>query len=219
MVTSTELLDIIRSERLMPIIRSDDGAKALAIGRTLIDAGYGVLEVSLTTPDAPRVIAELRAHRPAEARATETGAAEVGAGTVLTADDVAIARDAGATFIVTPAVAPSIRVAASMGLPVLAGALTPTEILAALAEGATAVKLFPAELGGPAYFSALRAPLPQVPLIPVGGVGLETGRDFLDRGAIALGVGSPLTGAASDDLDLSALTERAAAFRRMARAA
>jgi 2-dehydro-3-deoxyphosphogluconate aldolase/(4S)-4-hydroxy-2-oxoglutarate aldolase len=206
MVTSTELLTLVGTERLMPIIRSDDAAKAAAIGIALIDAGYGVLEVSLTTPNASQVIAELGAH----------GGAEIGAGTVLTVDDVKIAADAGATFIVTPAVAPSIGEGVAAGLPVLAGALTPTEILAALDAGATAVKLFPAELGGPSYFSALRAPLPHVPLIPVGGVSLESGRDFLDRGAIALGVGSPLTGKASDQLDLESLTARAAAFRRMA---
>jgi 2-dehydro-3-deoxyphosphogluconate aldolase/(4S)-4-hydroxy-2-oxoglutarate aldolase len=208
MVTSTELLTLVGAERLMPIIRSDDAAKAAAIGITLIDAGYGVLEVSLTTPNAPQVIAELCSH----------GGAEIGAGTVLTVEDVKIAADAGATFIVTPAVTPSISEAVAADLPVLAGALTPTEILAALDAGATAVKLFPAEMGGPAYFSALRAPLPHVPLIPVGGVSLESGRDFLNRGAIALGVGSPLTGKASDELDIESLTARAAAFRRMASA-
>lgn len=206
MVTSEDLLALVTAERLLPIIRSDAPAKALAIGRTLIEAGYRVLEVSLTTPGAVDVIAELCAESDAE----------IGAGTVLTAGDAAKAQAAGATFIVTPAVAPSIAAAVSAGMPVLAGALTPTEILAALDAGATAVKLFPAELGGPAYFGALRAPFPDVPLIPVGGVGLDTGREYLDRGAVALGVGSPLTGRASDDLDVPALTRRAEAFRRMA---
>lgn len=161
--------------------------------------------MSLTTPGALDVIAEL----------TEYGPAQVGAGTVLSAADASAARDAGSSFIVTPAVTASIAASVELGMPVLAGALTPTEILAALEAGATAVKLFPAELGGPAYFSALRAPFPDVPLIPVGGVTLETGREYLDRGAVALGVGSPLTGRASDPVDLNVIAERAAAFRRM----
>lgn len=205
MVTSYELFALVAAERLMPIIRSDDRATAAAIGRTLIDAGYGVLEVSLTTPGALEVIAELSAH----------GSVQVGAGTVLTAQDAVAARDAGSAFIVTPAVTPSIAASVGLGLPVLAGALTPTEILSAIEAGATAVKLFPAELGGPGYFSALRAPFPDVPLIPVGGVTIETGRDYLARGAVALGVGSPLTGRATDPLDLGLIAERAAAFRRM----
>lgn len=206
MVTSDDMLALLEAERLLPIIRSDRREDAAAIGRVLIEAGYRAFEVSLTTPGALDVIAELSAD----------GDAEVGADTVLSADDAAAARDAGASFIVTPAITESIAAAVRMELPVLAGAMTPTEILAALSAGATAVKLFPAEVGGPAYLSALRGPFPAVPLIPVGGVTLETGRDYLRRGALALGVGSPLTGPAGD-VDLPAIAERAAAFRRMVR--
>ncbi|MCC2032650.1 bifunctional 4-hydroxy-2-oxoglutarate aldolase/2-dehydro-3-deoxy-phosphogluconate aldolase [Microbacterium allomyrinae] len=205
MVTTTELRDLLVTERVMPIIRSTSRENAVAIGRTLIDAGFRALEVSLTTPGALDAIGELAA----DARA------EIGAGTVLTAKDVAAALAAGATFMVTPAVTASIEASADAGVPVLAGALTPTEILAALERGATAVKLFPAEFGGPAYLSALRAPFPDVPLIPVGGVDLTTGRDYLQRGALALGVGSPLTGKATDPVDLISLALRAAAFRTL----
>lgn len=205
MVTSEELLKLLRIERLMPIIRCESAASAASIGRVLIDAGYRSLEVSLTTPGALDVIAELAAHGPAE----------VGAGTVLTARDAADSHSAGASFLVTPAVTESIAAAVRMDVPVLAGGLTPTEIIAAHNLGATAVKLFPAELGGSAYFSALRAPLPGIPLIPVGGVTLESGRDYLDRGALALGVGSPLIGRAGETPDLPAITARAMAFREM----
>ncbi|MER7797943.1 bifunctional 4-hydroxy-2-oxoglutarate aldolase/2-dehydro-3-deoxy-phosphogluconate aldolase [Microbacterium sp. NPDC096154] len=205
MVTTTELLARLRAERLMPIIRSERQEDAAAIGRALLEAGCTVLEVSLTTPGALDVIAELREFAPGL----------IGAGTVLTASDVASARDAGAEFMVTPAVTESIDASVRLDIPVLAGALTPTEILAAHGAGASAVKLFPAELGGPAYFSALRAPLPHIPLIPVGGVTLEMGRDYLARGALALGVGSPLTGRASDPVDPAVIAERATAFQRM----
>lgn len=206
MVTSADLLALLAEERLMPIIRSDDRLAARAIARTVIEAGCRVLEISLTTPGALAVIGELSGL---------TGV-EVGAGTVIRAEDAAAARDAGASFLVTPAVTSAVATGVELGLPVLAGALTPTEIVAAVDAGATAVKLFPAEFGGPAYLSALRAPLPTVPLIPVGGVTLETGRDYLERGALALGVGSPLTGAATGAVDIEALAKRAAAFRRLA---
>ncbi len=207
MVTCDEFLALVSSERIMPIIRSDDRDKAVMIGRTLIEVGHRVFEVSLTTADALGVIAELN----------EVGSARVGAGTVLTAGDAEAARAAGAAFIVTPAVTPSIAAAVDLGLPVLAGALTPTEILSARDAGAAAVKLFPAELGGPAYLAALRAPFPDIPLIPVGGVTLAAGREYLEHGAIAVGVGSPLTGPSSQPLDAAALARRAEDFRRMAR--
>lgn len=206
MVSSTQLLQLLRAERVMPIIRSTASENAVAIGRTLIDAGFRVLEVSLTTPGALDAIAEL----------SEDPRAEIGAGTVLTAADVSAATAAGASFMVTPAVTASIEVSAAAGIPVLAGALTPTEVLAALERGATAVKLFPAEFGGPSYLSALRSPLPDAPIIPVGGVDVESGREYLRRGALAVGVGSPLTG--TGPVDLTAISSRAAAFRALATA-
>ncbi|MFB7892869.1 bifunctional 4-hydroxy-2-oxoglutarate aldolase/2-dehydro-3-deoxy-phosphogluconate aldolase [Microbacterium sp. NPDC056044] len=208
MVTSTELRDLLVAERVMPIVRSASRAHAVAIGRTLIEAGFRALEVSLTTPGALDAISTLAADP----------RAEIGAGTVLTAADVAAATAAGATFMVTPAVTASIEASVDAGVPVLAGALTPTEILEALERGASAVKLFPAEFGGPAYLSALRAPFPGVSLIPVGGVDLATGREYLRRGALALGVGSPLTGKATDPLDLASLAVRAAEFRALSAA-
>ncbi|HEY0497716.1 MAG TPA: bifunctional 4-hydroxy-2-oxoglutarate aldolase/2-dehydro-3-deoxy-phosphogluconate aldolase, partial [Kutzneria sp.] len=99
-----------------------------------------------------------------------------------------------------------------------AGALTPTEIESAVSVGAEAVKLFPASLGGPAYLSALRQPFPDVPFVPVGGVGLAETESYLAAGAIAVGVGSPLVGDAAAGGDLSALAERAARFVKLASA-
>lgn len=206
MVTSQRLLDELGEERLMPIVRSASAELASLISRTLIGRGYTILEISLTTPGALDVIRELSEANPD---------VRVGAGTVLSADQARDAHGAGAKFIVTPGLAPSIEAAAEIDLPALVGALTPSEIIAAVDRGASAVKLFPAELGGPAYFSALRAPLPDVPLIPVGGVTVETGAEYLRRGALGLGLGSPLIGSVESDDDVPGLIERADAFRAM----
>jgi len=104
----------------------------------------------------------------------------------------------------------------AVGIPVLAGAFTPTEALTAMGLGAAAVKLFPSALGGPAYLRALRDPLPDVPFVPVGGVDVSLAAEYLAVGAIAVGVGSPLVGDAVRGGDLDALRARAAAFLAVA---
>ncbi|MEV4839702.1 bifunctional 4-hydroxy-2-oxoglutarate aldolase/2-dehydro-3-deoxy-phosphogluconate aldolase [Nonomuraea sp. NPDC049486] len=190
--------------RLLAIIRGSGGAAAVAAGTALLDEGVRVLEVALTTPGALDAIAAIRAAAPAGTL--------VGAGTVLTEADVADVAAAGAQFVVTPAVVDSIGAAARRGLPVAAGALTPTEAYTATRMGAAAVKLFPASLGGPAYLKALRDPFPRLPFVAVGGVGLAELPGFLAAGAIAAGVGGPLVGDAASGGDLDALRERARAF-------
>lgn len=196
-----DFIDGLAEARLLAIIRGADAAAALASGTTLIEAGVRYLEVSLVTTDAADVIRAL-----VDASA---GRALVGAGTVLTTADVDIAAAAGARFIVTPAVSESLPASVERGLPVIAGALTPSECVAAMAQGATAIKLFPASSGGPDYLSALRDPLPRTPFVPVGGVGAETALEYLRRGALAVGVGSPLLGDAVSGGDLGALVTRA----------
>ncbi|TFD75812.1 bifunctional 4-hydroxy-2-oxoglutarate aldolase/2-dehydro-3-deoxy-phosphogluconate aldolase [Cryobacterium psychrophilum] len=198
-------------DRLLAIIRGTDPGAAVAASLTLFDAGIRFLEVSLVTTDALGVIAEL-------ARLAPAGCV-VGAGTVLTIDDVTSAAAAGATFMVTPAVTESIAESVRLGLPVLAGALTPTEVVAARRAGATAVKLFPGSFGGPAYLRALRDPLPDVPFVPVGGVDAERAAAYFTAGAVAVGLGSPLLGDSVRGGDLDALRERAAEFRNVAAAA
>jgi 2-dehydro-3-deoxyphosphogluconate aldolase/(4S)-4-hydroxy-2-oxoglutarate aldolase len=136
----------------------------------------------------------------------------LGAGTVLTAEQVARAVEAGAHFIVTPAVVGAVAEAcADAGPALIPGAFTPTEVAAA-APSAAAVKIFPAEPAGPAHVAALRGPFPDVPLVPVGGIGPEKARAHLAAGALAVGVGSPLVGDALDDGDLAALRARARAL-------
>jgi len=206
MVTDAEFLAALRRERLMPIIRADDPERVLAVAQSLAGSGFRALEVSLTTPGAPALIGEL-------ARTLE--GVLVGAGTVLDPVEVEVVAEAGAEFVVTPALTDAVRAANTLALPSLVGAFTPTEVVTAVRSGATAVKLFPADLGGPAYLSALRAPLPDVPFVPVGGVSVETGREYLARGAVALGLGSPLLGDAASGGSLDALAGRAASFRSL----
>jgi 2-dehydro-3-deoxyphosphogluconate aldolase / (4S)-4-hydroxy-2-oxoglutarate aldolase len=198
------LLDSLRAHRLLAIVRSEDPDAALAAVQTLADSGVKLIEVSFTVTDAPGVLRRARA-----ALGPDYG---LGAGTVLTIDEARQAAEAGASYLVTPALAPSLAEAGQLGLPVLAGALTPTEVVQATIGGAAAVKLFPASLGGPDYLRTLRDPFPHAPFVPVGGVDAESARAYLDRGAIAVGVGSPLLGDAAQGGDMSALRRRAADF-------
>lgn len=202
--TAESFVEALAASRVMAIIRGQDTAAAVATALALFDEGIGFVEVSLTTPGACRAIEQVRGELPA--------GASIGAGTVLTADDVHAVEAAGAQFIVTPAVTPSIEVAVDRGIPVAAGALTPTEAWSAVERGAAAVKLFPASLGGPGYLKAVRDPFPHIPFLAVGGVGLAELDGYLQAGAIGVGVGSPLVGDAASGGDLAALRERARSY-------
>ncbi|MFI8205442.1 bifunctional 4-hydroxy-2-oxoglutarate aldolase/2-dehydro-3-deoxy-phosphogluconate aldolase [Streptomyces sp. NPDC085937] len=207
-----ELQAALATHRLVAIVRGSDADAALDTVLTLAEEGVELIEVSLTGADALTVMAR--------ARAALGDARPLGAGTVLTADDARAARDAGADFLVTPALGEAVGTARELGLPVLAGVFTPTEIVAARALGATALKVFPAaQAGGPAYLKALRGPFPHEPLVPVGGVDEEAARAYLAAGATAVGVGSPLVGDAADGGSLTALRARARALTAAVREA
>lgn len=208
---STRLLTGLRLHRLVAIVRGSDAEASLRTVLALAEEGVPLIEVSLNTEDALGVLA-----RAARELGPEVA---LGAGTVLTAGDVSAVREAGARWIVTPAVAESVAVAADAGVPVLAGALTPTEAVAAVRAGAGGVKLFPASAGGPGYLKALRDPLPDVPFVPVGGVDAEAAREYFAAGATAVGVGSPLVGDAAHGGDLDALRKRARTFTAVCAAA
>ncbi len=199
------LLEALRTARLVAIVRGSGVDAALRSVQTLVAEGVNLIEVSLTSTDATTVIARARDDLGPDAW--------LGAGTVVTVDDVTRATDAGASFVVTPALGPSITESRRRELPIIAGALTPSEVVAALERGADAVKLFPASLGGPGYFRALREPFPQVPFVPVGGVDEDAARAYLAAGAVAVGVGSPLVGDAASGGSLDELRRRARAFR------
>ncbi|MEV6379587.1 bifunctional 4-hydroxy-2-oxoglutarate aldolase/2-dehydro-3-deoxy-phosphogluconate aldolase [Streptomyces sp. NPDC051773] len=199
------LVESLRRRRLLAIVRGNDPVAALRTVHTLVEEGIAAVEISLTTTDALAVIRQARAELGPDAL--------LGAGTVRSAADAALAVDAGASYLVTPALVDGL---APYNVPVLMGALTPSEIEAALARGADAIKLFPGSLGGPGYLRALRDPFPEVPFVPVGGVDAQAARDYLARGALAVGVGSPLVGDAADGGDLDRLRARAAEFRSVA---
>ncbi len=203
-LTPESLLTGIRETRLVAIVRGTDGAAAAKAALAAMEEGFRFVEIALTTPDALEAIREVRAAAPA--------GCFVGAGTVLTAQDVDRVADAGGQFMVTPSLAASIGEAARRGIPVLAGALTPSEAYEAMNRGATAIKLFPASIGGPGYLRALRDPFPGIPFIAVGGVGLDEAARYWEAGAIAVGLGGPLFVDAGSGGDLTAMRERARAF-------
>lgn len=207
---SGQFLDDLAQERLLAIIRCTDPDAAIRAALVLFESGIRFLEVSLVTTDALRVIAAVARRAP--------DSCVLGAGTVLTREDVARAQEAGARFMVTPAVAESVAAAVAREIPVLAGAFTPTEVVTAMSMGATAVKLFPSSIGGPSYLRALRDPLPGVPFVPVGGVNAALAAEYLAAGAVAVGIGSPLVGDAARGGDLDALRVRAAEFLTVAEA-
>jgi 2-dehydro-3-deoxyphosphogluconate aldolase / (4S)-4-hydroxy-2-oxoglutarate aldolase len=161
----------------------------------------------MTVPDAPAVIRALVA---------ELGArAVVGAGTVLDAEAAGACLDAGAAFVVSPGLdLATVAAVHARGVPMMPGALTPTEVIAAWKSGAEMVKIFPCgSLGGPKYLRALRGPLPQVKLLPTGGINVDNAGEYLAAGAAALGIGSELVDpvALAEGRD-ALLTERARAL-------
>ncbi|MER5528599.1 bifunctional 4-hydroxy-2-oxoglutarate aldolase/2-dehydro-3-deoxy-phosphogluconate aldolase [Streptomyces sp. NPDC002677] len=200
-----DLRAALTSRRLLAIVRGTDPDAALRTVMTLAEEGIELIEVSLSGTDALTVLARAR---------KELGPGRpLGAGTVLTADDARAAQQAGATFAVTPGLGAGVDTALDLGMPVLAGVLTPTDVIAAQARGAAALKLFPAaEAGGAAYLKALRGPFPDAVLVPVGGVDVPAARAYLAAGATAVGVGSPLVGDAADGGTIADLRDRARAF-------
>jgi 2-dehydro-3-deoxyphosphogluconate aldolase/(4S)-4-hydroxy-2-oxoglutarate aldolase len=184
-MTKREVLAEIRRIGLVPVLRAESEEQAMALAGAIADGGVTCLEVTMTVPGAVRVIARLAKERPEIL---------LGAGTVLDAETAQACITAGAQFVVSPAFnRATVELCNKADIAVLPGALTPTEILTAWDAGADVVKVFPASaMGGAKYLKSVKAPLPQIELIPTGGVSLETARDFLEAGAYALGVGADL---------------------------
>lgn len=201
---AVNLCEVLRRHRLVATVRSDDPQAALDSVVTLAAAGVAVIEISCASADAMGVLVRARAELGPEA--------VLGVGAVVTERDVVRVEQAGASFVATVGLAPALAEAVRLGLPALAGALTPTEVVSAGLAGVAAVKLFPAPLGGPRYLAALRESLPEVPFVPSGAVDLASVPAYLAAGAVAVDVGEPLLGDASHGGDLDALRDRAAAF-------
>jgi 2-dehydro-3-deoxyphosphogluconate aldolase/(4S)-4-hydroxy-2-oxoglutarate aldolase len=195
-----EVRERIERVGIVPVIRATSAEEALFAAEAVHDGGIPIVEITMTVPGALGVISRL---------VKELPKVLVGAGTVLDRKMARKCADAGAQFLVTPGFdAPTVAAAKKMNLLIMAGALTPTEVIAAWKSGADFVKVFPCgNLGGPNYIKALKGPLPQVPLVPTGGVNLETAPEYLRAGAAALGVGGEL-------IHKEALTARRAEFIR-----
>jgi 2-dehydro-3-deoxyphosphogluconate aldolase/(4S)-4-hydroxy-2-oxoglutarate aldolase len=181
---STDFTAIERT-RIVAIVRLADYARALEVARALIAGGIPVIEFTLTGRGAVEAIARTRA---------ELGAsALIGAGTVLKTSEVEAVAAAGAQFVVTPVLSqPVIAACHSHQVPIICGALTPTEIQTAYEAGAEMIKVFPARLVGPQYLRDILAPLPHLRLVPTGGISVRNAADYLKAGAVAVGMGGNL---------------------------
>ena len=189
---------VIRSG-IVAILRAPTSDGFAAVADVLVGAGITALEVTLTSRGAVEAIAGLRRQLP--------GTVAVGAGTILTADDAKAAVDAGAAFLVSPVLDKAL--VAGSPVPFYPGTSTPTEMYVAYQAGAPLVKLFPAGGLGPRFLRDVRGPLPQIDVMPTGGIKIEDIADWLLAGAKAVGVGSPLIGDAATGGSMKALAARA----------
>lgn len=209
-----DILQKIVGPGLVAVIRASSAEQAARIADACVDGGIQALEVTFTVPNAAAAIAELTERY----RSTQVA---IGAGTVLDPETARIAILAGARFVVSPSSdGATARLCRRYQVAYLPGAGTAGEIIRALEDGADIVKVFPGEVLGPAFVKAVRGPLPQAPLMPTGGVSLETAEHWIKAGCVALGVGSELTkGAADDSAAISARAQQLLAAIKKAREA
>ncbi len=205
-MNKTDKLNLIRETGVVAIMRANSSDQLMAAADAIKTGGVKVIEVTMTTPGAIGVIAEATARYGDDVL--------FGAGTVLDTETARAAILAGAGFIVAPTLnLEVIALCNRYSIPVMPGCYTPTEMLTAWEAGADMIKLFPADVGGPALIKAIRAPLPQLDIVPVGGVNLDTAVEFIKKGAAALGVGSSLVNQKLLETgDMAELTRRAEAF-------
>ena len=188
------------SSGVVAVLRAPTADGFAAVADVLVNAGITAIEVTLTSRGAVDAIAGLRRQLPAHA--------VVGAGTVLTADQAKASVDAGAAFLVSPVLDAEL-IAVDHGVPFYAGGLTPSEIHAAHRAGSPLVKLFPAAAVGPRYVKDLHGPLPDVRIMPTGGIDIGDVAAWLGAGATAVGLGGPLIGDAASGGSMAALAARA----------
>jgi 2-dehydro-3-deoxyphosphogluconate aldolase/(4S)-4-hydroxy-2-oxoglutarate aldolase len=181
-----QVISRIRELGLVPVVRTPSADDALAMAEALHAAALSNLEITLTVPGALEVISELNARFGADMI--------IGAGSVLDAAAAEACVKAGAQFVVSPGFdLQTVSYCKAVGVAVFPGAITPTEVITAWRAGADIVKIFPASaVGGASYLKALKAPLPQIEMMPTGGVSVETAAAFIQAGAAALGVGGDL---------------------------
>jgi 2-dehydro-3-deoxyphosphogluconate aldolase/(4S)-4-hydroxy-2-oxoglutarate aldolase len=203
-----EVQEQIRHVGIIPVLRAESAESAMVAANAVYQGGIPIVEITMTIPDAVQVIAELTLSMSRHVL--------IGAGTVMDASTVKLCASAGAQFIVSPVFdADVVRAAIEEGVVMMAGALTPTEILTAWRAGSDFVKVFPCgNVGGASYIRALKTVMPQIQVIPTGGVTLANAAGFLQAGASAVGVGSELV--SPGDLTIGDFEGIAAAARRFA---
>jgi 2-dehydro-3-deoxyphosphogluconate aldolase/(4S)-4-hydroxy-2-oxoglutarate aldolase len=213
-MNKAEVLQTIRDVGIIPVVRAQSAGEAMKAIDAIREGGISLLEITMTVPGAVGVIEEVSQRYGADAL--------VGAGTVLDGETARACILAGAQFIVSPSLdLDTVAVCRRCGVAVMPGALTPTEVVHAWSAGADFVKIFPAgAMGGASYIKALKAPLPQIELVPTGGVSLKTAADFIKAGASALGVGADLVDLkAIREGQQKVITERAREFVRIVKEA
>jgi 2-dehydro-3-deoxyphosphogluconate aldolase/(4S)-4-hydroxy-2-oxoglutarate aldolase len=209
-----EVIQQIRDTGVIPVVRATSADEAMRAIDAIREGGISVLEITMTVPGAIKVIEEVSNRYGKDAL--------VGAGTVLDPEIAEACVSSGARFVVSPALnLETIACCRRLDVAVMPGALTPTEVVQAWNAGADFVKVFPAgAVGGASYLKALKAPLPQIELVPTGGVSLKTAADFIRAGAAALGVGADLVDIKAIREGQSAvITERAKQFLQIVREA
>ena len=182
-MTKAQILNTLLETKIVAIIRLADAKLVYPTAVAIYEGGVNAIEVTVGTPNALQEIEKLAQH----------AGILPGVGSVVDAATCEAAIEAGAEFIVTPTTKKEvIEMAHSHGKPILSGALTPTEILQAYEWGADIIKLFPAATFGLPYFKAVKAPMPYIPIMPTGGVTIENATEWIENGAVCLGVGSTL---------------------------
>jgi 2-dehydro-3-deoxyphosphogluconate aldolase/(4S)-4-hydroxy-2-oxoglutarate aldolase len=184
-----DVLKFIGAVGIVPVIRAMNADEAVCAVEAVLAGGIPVVEITMTVPNAAAVIGQVASRYGDQVL--------VGAGTVLTSEQAKMCLDAGAEFIVSPGLSLAVLTTVqSCGKLAIPGALTPTELMTAREQGATLIKIFPCgSLGGPKYLKSLKAPFPNVSLIPTGGVNASNAAEYLEGGAFALGVGAELVDA------------------------
>lgn len=203
-IAKIEVLGKITAAGLVAVIRAENPDQALRIAEACADAGVAALEITFTVPGASRVIEHLAK--------SSTSRILLGAGTVLDPETARIAILAGAQFVVSPSLNPeTARLCNRYQVPYMPGAGTVGEVIEAMECGADIVKVFPGEILGPAFVKAVKGPLPQANLMPTGGISLENVSEWINAGAVALGVGGNLTAGAKNG-DFASITRIARQF-------
>jgi len=194
------VIEKLKESKLVPVLRAPSQKEGLRMAHALISGGVRVLEVTMTVPGAVDLIAQL-----SQSLAEDI---LIGAGTVLDPETAERCRDAGAKFIVSPALnLATVEWCKAEGIACAPGCLTPTEILTAHQAGADLIKIFPADaVGGSSYIKALKGPFPHIEFMPTGGVNLATIKGFFEAGAVAVGVGSNLVNPKLNSEEIAILT-------------